>query len=266
LEAYKYDVKQDVHIMIDSGAFSFHMFLAKKKKIENIDALREKTIGQYVEFCQKRKERWDFYVTFDYIHSQKVVWEVTRRLEKEGLRPTPVYHGDCAVEELKKWLDKGYKRIGISSLPWRRFDYRQTRMYLDAVFRVCEPYKVKLHGFAITSLSLAFFYPWCSVDSSTWARAASYGAIYGLDVGRATLSSIHVSLTGGLKSTTTTATSLTPEALKSVKAQVEEEGWDFELLRRSLQYRFCYNAWVFAHLNRYKKYIRDMHVQWERLV
>ena len=266
LEAYKYNVERKSHIMMDSGAFSFHMFVVKRKAVGQIEKIREKTVEQYIGLCKQHHKDWDFYVTFDYEQHQPKIWEITKRIEAAGLRPVPVYHGDRSSDWLKKWMDAGYTRIGISNLPWRKSDYKKTRLYLDEVFRVCEPYKVKLHGFAVTSLSLAFAYPWNSVDSSSWSRTASYGAIYGLDPERGTMASIHVSLTGGLKSTTTSATSLAPEALKSVRDQVESNGWDFDLLRRSLAYRFIYNGYIFGHLNKFRKYVGDRTVKWQRLI
>lgn len=266
LSSYNYNLKMGNHIMMDSGAFSFHHFVMKRQNVSNIEAVREKTIEQYIAFCKGRQKDWDFHVTFDYVQDQPIIRKVTKRLEAAGLKPVPVYHGDCSSDALKRWLDEGYTRIGISNLPWRKPDYKKSRLYLDEVFRVCEPYTVKLHGFAVTSLSLAFSYPWHSVDSSSWSRTASYGAIYGLDPVKGTMSSIHLSLTGGLKSSTATATSLSPQALKSVRDQVEKNGFDFDLLRKSLQYRFIYNAWIFAHLNQYKKYVKDTHVKWERLL
>lgn len=266
LESYKYNIKRGNHLMMDSGAFSFQMFIVKRKGVKNMDELREKTIDQYEKFCKTNQKDWDWYVTFDYDQNVEVVWRVTKELEKRGLKPVPVYHGDQSMDWLKKYLDAGYKRIGISSLTWRRSKYRETRNYLDEVFRIAEPYKVKLHGFAVTSLSLTYAYPWWSVDSSSWSRTASYGAIYGLDPERGALASIHVSLTGGLKDSTTSATSLSPQALKSVKSHIEGLGWDFDLLRRSLQYRFIYNGWVFAHLNNWKETLTRSHVQWGKLL
>jgi len=266
LESYDYNVEKGSHIMMDSGAFSFHMFTTKNKVVQNLDQMRERTVQQYVDWCRGRQKRWDFHVTFDYIHDQPTIRKMQLRLELAGLHPMPVYHGDRPMDWLKSWLDGGYKRIGISNLPWRKLDYKKTRRYLDEVFRTCEPYSVKLHGFAMTSLALTFAYPWHSVDSSSWSRTASYGAIYGVDPQRGTLANIHVSLTGGLKSTTTSATSLSPEALKSVRYQVEEGGWDFDLLRRSLAYRFIYNGWLFSHLNQFRKYVKDTHVRWGKLL
>lgn len=266
LAAYEVNVAKGNHLMMDSGAFSFQMFLVRRKDVKEIGKLREKTIEQYVQFCKKKEKDWDWYVTFDYDQKVEVVWQVTKQLEARGLKPVPVYHGDQSLDWLRRYLDAGYKRVGISSLTWRRSDYRKTRRYLDQVFRVAEPYRVKLHGFAVTSLSLTFAYPWASVDSSSWSRTASYGAIYALDLQKGSMAAVHVSLTGGLQKETKSVTELSMGALKSVQEQVERAGWDFELLRRSLAYRFCYNGWVFAHLDQWKSYMQDRHVKWGSLL
>lgn len=267
LESYKTNVVSNSHIMLDSGAFSFQMFLIRKKMdLAKMEKLRKETIDLYVEFCKKRQKELDWLVTFDYDQKFDVVWGMTKELEKRGLKPAPVFHGDCGMEYLKRYLDAGYKRIGISSLTRRRSDYGATRRYFDDVFRTAEPYKVKLHGFAVTSLSLTYAYDWFSVDSSSWSRSASYGAIYSLDPERGSLANIHVSLTGGLQSSTRSVTALSPAGIKSVKAQVEKQGWDFDLLRRSLQYRFVYNGWIFSHLNQFAGQVKSTHTQWEKVL
>lgn len=267
LESYELNVKRGSNIMMDSGAFSFQMFLVRKNKSrKEIAGLVKKTIEQYTQFCKKRQKEWSWYATFDWDQNVNVVWDVTKELEGYGLKPVPVYHGDQSLDWLKKYLDKGYKRIAISSLTSRRSDYKRTRFYLDQVFKTVESYKVKLHGFAVTSIALAYAYPWHSVDSSSWSRAASYGAIYALEPSKGSMTSQHVSLTGGLKDSTRSMTELSPMALKSIRQQVERNGWDFDLLRRSLQYRFIYNAWVFAHLNQWKEIFKDRFVKWESIL
>lgn len=266
LIAFDVNVEHGNKIMLDSGAFSFHMFAIKEKNVGNVAKLREKTIEQYIRFCKKHGKDVEWYVTFDYTHDVKVVWDITKVLEEHGLQPVPVYHGDQSTDWLKKYLDAGYKRVGISNLPRRKPDYKKTRFYLDQVFRTVEPYKVKLHGFAVTSIAMAFAYPWHSVDSSSWSRTASYGAIYALEPERGSMTAQHISLTGGLKDSTRSVTELSPSALKSVRQQVEKDGWDFDLLRRSLQYRFIFNAHVFAHLNQYKSLFQDRYVRYEPIL
>jgi hypothetical protein len=266
LEAFVVNVAHENKIMLDSGAFSFQMFLVKKKDVGNIEKLRQKTIEQYVQFCKKHGKDVEWYVTFDYDQNVNVVWDITKKLEKVGLKPVPVYHGDQSLDWLKKYLDAGYTRIGISSLTRRRSDYKKTRFYLDQVFRTAEEYKVKLHGFAVTSIALAYAYPWHSVDSSSWSRTASYGAIYALEPNRGTMTSQHISLTGGLKDSTRSLTELSPSALRSVRQQVEKNGFDFEHLRRSLAYRFIYNAWVFVHLNEHKDLFEDRYIHYEPIL
>lgn len=266
LEAFKVNVEHGNKIMLDSGAFSFHMFALKSRNVGNLDNLRQKTIELYTQFCKKNSKDIEWYVTFDYTQDCQVVWNVTKQLEKNGLRPVSVYHGDKSTDWLKRYLDAGYSRVGISNLPSRKSDYKKTRFFLDQVFRVAEPYKVKLHGFAVTSIAMAYAYAWHSVDSSSWSRTASYGAIYALEPSRGSMTAQHISLTGGLKDSTRSSTELSPDALKSVKQQVEKNGFDFDLLRRSLAYRFIYNGWIFAHLNQWKDSFRDRYVRYQHLL
>src|SRR5262249_22984613 len=149
---------------------------------------REQTIELYVDFVKKRQKQWDFYVTFDYERNCPLIYKVTKRLESMGIKPAPVYHGDSTIDWFKRYLDEGYTRLGVSPMLSIRTSHKNVRNFLDNLFRVVEPYKgVKLHGFAMTSLSLMFGYPWHSVDSSSWSRTSSYGCIYGLDPDRNTL-------------------------------------------------------------------------------
>ncbi len=266
LEAYEVDVEHCNHIMMDSGAFSFQQFLVKRKDVTDIDKLRLDTVDKYVHFCKKRKKDWDFYVTFDYAPKAEIVWKMTKVLREKGLNPVPIYHGDASIDWLKKYLDLGYKRIGMSPGVGKRMTYKGARRCLDEVFRAIEGYHVKMHGFGLTSIALTYAYPWYSVDSSSWSRTASYGAIISMDPDRGSLGTIHVSLTGGLKQSTSknSITTLAPEALKSVQSYVEKLGWDFDLLRRSLAYRFIFNGWIFSHMNDWYKprMEKSTHVSW----
>lgn len=253
-EGYLLNVERGNHIMMDSGAFSFQMFVFKHKEVvKNIAKMRQQTVEWYVEFCKKRSKDWDFYVTFDYERNCQTIWDMTKKLEEYGLKPAPVYHADRSLDWLKKYLDAGYRRIGISPLLQIRSSYRNVRNCLDGIFRTIEPYKnVKLHGFAMTSLSLMFGYPWYSVDSSSWSRTASYGSIYAVDPYSNRLSSLHVSLDKG-EYTQKSVSSLSAEALKSVREQVEGNGFDFDLMRKSVTYRHIYCGWTFAHLIQFRE-------------
>lgn len=268
-EAYEVDVEHGNHIMMDSGAFSFQQFLVKRQNVANIEQLRNDTVDKYVRFCNKRKKEWDFYVTFDYAPKAEIVWKMTKLLKEKGVDPTPLYHGDESIDWLKRYLDLGYKRLGVSPGVGKRMTYKQARRCLDDVFKLIGNYKgIKLHGFGITSIALTYAYPWYSVDSSSWSRTASYGAIISMDPDKGSLGTVHVSLTGGLKDATKSATTLSPEALKSVQSYVEKLGWDFELLRRSLAYRFIFNGWIFSHLNDWYKNrkLASGQVRWESLL
>lgn len=269
-QAYDVNVQHDNHIMMDSGAFSFHEFVKKHRDESKVKNLKKETILNYVKFCKEHKKDWDFHVTFDYIRHSPLIWQVTKYLEKKGLQPTPVFHGDSSYDWLRKYLDAGYKRIGISTTYHRRSDYKNQRLYFDHVFKICDPYKVKLHGFAMTALSYAFAYPWDSIDSSSWSRTASYGMIYMLDKERVKLGSVHVSALGSWNkpnyaSHTSTTATMSKEAVKSIRDQVEGNGFDFDLLANSLTYRFIYNGWMQSHLNGYRDYLKDVYARWEPL-
>lgn len=263
-EGYKVNVSRGNHIMMDSGAFSFQMFLFKHLETPNIDGLRKKTIDLYVDFCKKHSKNWDFYVTFDYVREVEVVWKITKELEARGLKPVPVYHGDSSLDWIKKYLDAGYTRIGCSPLLGVRSSHKNLRFYLDNLFRTVEPYKVKLHGFAMTSMSTMFAYPWYSVDSSSWSRTSSYGCVYVVDVGKNTMGTVHVSMVSA--SNKNSYSNLAKESQQSIRDQIEKRGFDFDLLRTSVTYRHIYNGWLFSHLDQFKKQIQATHVNYQHLL
>jgi hypothetical protein len=267
-EAYDVNVEHKNHIFMDSGAFSFQMFLRKKEGVADIEKLRQDTLDQFERFCKKRQKEWDWFATFDYEPKALTVWKMTKELERRNLHPVPVYHGDSSIDWVKKYMDAGYKKIGVSPGVGRRLTYKNARKVLDEVFRAIEPYKVWIHGFGMTAPSMVFSYPWTSVDSSSWSRVASLGGIYVLEPGRASMATVHLSTTGGLKKATSdmSVSTLSPGALKSLRDHVEKKGWDFELLRRSLSYRFIYNAHVFAHLHEHKKSLQDSYLKWQTVI
>lgn len=275
-EAYNVNMGRNLHVMMDSSAYSFHNWLNKQsgrvsskkggKVVLNKEELREQVVGQYVEFCKKDGKKWDFYANFDYIKHAPTIWKMQERLEGMGIRPTPVYHGDVSLDWLRHYIDAGYTRICIGTTAKRASNWQEQRRYLDAVFAITEPANIKTHAFGVTSLSLTFGYPWHSVDSSSWARASMYGSIYIEDPVRGSMNTMHVSNMAGHRPGIGSFSTLSPEVQKDVRRRIEAKGFDLDLLQRSGQYRFIYNGFMFVHLHDFKKYLKGKHTSWQTLV
>lgn len=274
-DALEESLKCGCGIMMDSGAFSFHQFLkkqfgeisAKKRKSKyqhtDIDRLRDETVELYVEYCKRDQKKWDFYVTFDFRKHCPTIYAMTKELEKRGIRPIPVYHGDQSLEWIERYCKEGYKLIGIGNSG--RTQFEDFRYYYDQVFNITEKYGVKTHGLAVTSLSLMFQYPWYSVDSATWVKVAAYGKIIYIDPYRNVIGQLHVSeKTSSMKGS---YNGLPGTVQKTIRNQVEGYGFDFDKVRQSLPERCVYNAYLFSNkVADLKAAISETRIRWRQLI
>lgn len=174
-------------LFLDSGAFTLYMeFMSKNRKDYSFygSKLFEQYLDDYAAFVKKYGAGIDWYANLDVIYDPQKSWDVQKYLEeKHGLRPVPVFH----IGSDYKWLDKivegGYELIGLGGLA-RKTSREYLLAWADTVFeRLCpasNDYKpiVKVHGFAATSHRYTVRYPWWSVDSVSWAKAAGFGCIF----------------------------------------------------------------------------------------
>lgn len=243
--AYQASCDLKCHIAMDSSAFSFQQF-TRKGRVENIEKYRAKTIDQYIEFVHAESKKWDFYFNFDYRIHAPTVYKMQKFLEKHGLRPAPVFHGDDGLDWLRKYIDEGHKVIGIGAAPHIRRTWEMKRFYLDQVFELTEKAGVLCHGLAFTSMSLAFSYPWYSVDSSTWSRFAAFGQVVFVNPINQTLDHLHISERHSEK--VSSYNRMPKDVQKEIRKQIESPGFDFKTLRNDLNERAVYNGWVYSHL------------------
>lgn len=168
----------------DSGAFSLNA---------NIARWRKQNPGQdrwayydgaefwhymecYVAFVKEKKLK--LYANVDAIHHPELSLRNQQWLEDRGLHPVPIVHYGTDLEWLTYYIKEGYEIIGLGGLPP---NLGTMVMWLDQCFNlICNnpqrlPY-VKLHGFGFTVYEHLFRYPWWSVDSVTYMKAAAYGS------------------------------------------------------------------------------------------
>lgn len=265
-----------VKIMMDSSAFSFWNFirkqtgaLAKNKKFrttEEIEKLKIDTVDGYVKFVKKESKKWDFYANFDYVKVSKNIWEMQLELEKRGIHPSPVYHGDSTMDYFKRYCDRGHKVICIGHAPAKRRAWKDHRSFFDRLFKIKESYpEVGLHGFAFTSLNFMLDYPWFSVDSATWVKAAAFGQIILLDTNRSVIHSIHVSSKESVGSKNS-YNNMQPSIQKALRSQVEKMGFDFDKIRTDLYERCVFNGYIFSNLETLLKGSSSRRPEWENLL
>lgn len=133
----------------------------------------------YIKFMLEHKHEVDVYSNLDVINNPKLTYRNQKILEEAGLNPIPVFHLGNDPKWLQKYI-KEYEYIAIGGLvpnptsvliPWLDKLFKEHLVDSDGY-----P-KVKLHGFACTSLPLMKRYPWYSVDSATCRKLANFGSI-----------------------------------------------------------------------------------------
>lgn len=244
--ALEASLKLGVGVMLDSSAASFHV-LAKNRNVgrhsrDDIGKLRDSLLTQYVEYVKPRGKDFDWYVNFDYTHDAKECWRMQRRLEKDGIHPVPVFHRGQDLDWLHRYCSE-YKLVGLGNM--MRAGYASGRFFLDKAFNLAAKHGTKMHGFAATTLSIMFMYPWHSIDSSSWLKVAAYGSIIHVDDQRGMISEMH--LTDRNASGKTKYAHMDKVLRRQVVDEVESGGFDFGKLREDYSQRAFYNVWVYHH-------------------
>jgi hypothetical protein len=176
---------------LDSGAHSIHVLevLHKNRHKNHKDRFAYyetdhfwKYVDDYCDFLLKHQRSIDFYANVDVIFSPELSWKVLKYMESRGLHPVPVLHHGTDVKWFVKHVENGYKYIGIGGVAIFG-SYGSYRIWADRIFSYLCPAPTRLpvvrtHGFAVTSYELLLRYPWYSVDSASWAKAAGFGSVY----------------------------------------------------------------------------------------
>lgn len=236
------DLSHGVGIMMDSGVFSvrtYKRYLAKKgKEIQLSDA---HYVELYIEWCLRYAHLWDFYVTIDWTPHQPAIYEMTNYLQSKGLKPVPVFHGDKSVDYLRRYHAQGHTYIAVSASNYLHL--KNKRRHLDSIFNVGAQLGIEYHGLALTAPWAVLDYPWKSVDSSSWSRAARYGAILRFDENTSRMHTLHISekkLASG--SGSKSVHSVGRQMGKQIQREIEDEGADYDALRTDFIARHIYNA------------------------
>lgn len=181
-----FDVGVGSDIVLDSGAFSAWSL---GSPIE---------LQDYINFVHEHGHKFTWYANLDFIadpigrgeptpeqlevmlvKSGGLTWENQLEMERQGLKPLPVFHFREDVKWLKKMLDR-YDHIALGGM----VEVPNTKLYdwLDSIFteyltdnKGMPTYKV--HGFGWTAAKVVNRYPWWSVDSSSWIKLSGLGSI-----------------------------------------------------------------------------------------
>lgn len=180
-------------LFLDSGAHSLYMKHARpilggsrQYRYYSLDGKTltkrfRKYLDTYAAFVLKHKDVLDVYASVDVIFNPELSWTSLKYLEDKGLKPLPVVHDGTPLEWTVKYVESGYKYLGVGGVG-QESSRKAYVGWADQLFKeICPPPSrlpvVKVHGFAVTSVPFMLRWPWWSVDSSRWAKAAGYGSI-----------------------------------------------------------------------------------------
>jgi len=154
-----------MNIFMDSGAFS-----AWTKKTEI-------NLQEYIDFLHKHKKHLTVYANLDVIGDPVATWKNHEEMEKQGLKPLPIFHRGSNISFLHRCMNYEYFALGAIA----KAKKHERINYLDMVFNeICGKDGLprnKVHGLGTTSFSLMRRYPFYSVDSTTWILTGVMGII-----------------------------------------------------------------------------------------
>jgi hypothetical protein len=228
-------IKNGIGIMMDSGVVGFRTYKTSLKKagkdLSKIPTDLEFT-KLYVSYIKATQQHWDFFMGCDHLQEAESIYQNHLFVESLGIRPVPVFHGDKAASDyVRRYADLGYDFLAISSWKTIRTGQKKFRQYLDEVFNICSRLKMRVHGLAMTASYMMCEYPFFSVDSSSWSRAAGYGTIFRFDEDARRMSSFHISdrATKGKGADAKHNIAF----MQRVKEDVESCGYSFDVMRQA---------------------------------
>lgn len=258
LQGLNWCLDNDVRVFMDSGAHSFHNLsrfgktLMKKwgiNKEDRLTATRKLITNftdmyiRYIKWNYSVGRKFDFYVTLDAEKDCSKIYKMTKNLQKKGIWPIPVYHGDDSLDWVRRYIGEGHKLLGVGMDRRGKPTKDAIHRYYDSVFNLTEKHGVSCHGFAMTGDGI-FRWPWYSVDSTTYLKAAGYGKILQVIPERQRIAEIHISSTSSSSTPYGNAKNLTPAAYNYLRDSAEKLGFDFDKLRDDFTLRAIYNVKV----------------------
>lgn len=198
-------------------------------------------MDSYIQYLLDNQGRYDYFSNLDVINNPQLTYRHQKMLEEAGLKPIPVFHLGNNPKWLKKYVEK-YDYIALGGLT-----PNPTSTLIPILDKLFKEYlldsdgfpKVKLHGFACTSLPLMTRYPWYSVDSTTCRKLAIYGSIV-IPNGSKRLHTIKVSTRDSKMEHL-----FRPREIESMQAKAASFGFDFHELGSQDIKRVVWNYLLF---------------------
>ena len=174
-----YEAYPNCNVILDSGAFS------------RLNGVVDFSLEDYINFLHRSKNYFYKYITFDYplrpnASQEEIEFSFINThknleiLEKEGLKPLPVYQRAWnKLYRLEEYLEK-YDYIcigGAGGFISTKDVQEEIELYFNQVFELNSKYNRKLHGLAQTKLEVLKRFPFYSVDSTSWKMTSAMGNI-----------------------------------------------------------------------------------------
>jgi hypothetical protein len=147
----------------DSGAFSAH----------NVGATI--SLEVYAGWLHKWRDYFTVYANLDVIGDHAASMRNLRELEKQGLRPLPVFHTHTQDFSVLEALCEEYDYIAIGGMVG--YNANTIFPWLVKCHKIARKHDTRLHGFGQTSWKPLIDLPWYSVDSSSWGAGFRYGIV-----------------------------------------------------------------------------------------
>ena len=173
--------KKEVTLFLDSGAHSLYMKLMLQNNTFN-EREYDEYFDNYIQFIKNNEQFIDTYVNLDVINDPVRSMKNYKRMIKENLNPIGVVHPGEEYKWIDQYIEMGCEYIGLGGLG-QFFTKQKYYQWADEAWakHICKSDgmpKVKVHGFAMTSLDLMLRYPWYSVDSTSWVQTGRFGNVY----------------------------------------------------------------------------------------
>ncbi len=168
-----------VHVFLDSGAFT------AARTGESI------SVAQYIQYIHDNRADINTYAGLDVIGDCERTANNFRIMRSEGLDPIPCFHVGSDWRFLHQYLAQtDYVALG-GMVPYaNRKDWPRLVPWLRRAFSIAAEYHPNtpvFHAFGITNTSLARYFVWRSMDSSTATVGQRFGKVLIFDPIRFTM-------------------------------------------------------------------------------
>lgn len=167
----------DVHIFIDSGAFTY---MSDPKYDEYTVEQWEQQIQEYLRWVEKHKDNIFAFADLDLQYLPKVGYQKVYEWRKKYFEPFMlrtgipccfIYHDDGI--DYWEYMCKRYPYVGMST----NIDAQNSEEIIREMFRIAEKHNALIQGMATTDTRILIDLPFYTVDSTTWNVGLKYGEI-----------------------------------------------------------------------------------------